>query len=355
VHSQPINHPPGGRPRRIRLSPRRIRLSLGLLLAALPLPPLLLGCQPQPPPASVPQGPRRISALGRLEPETQIRKVSVPSSLSGDRVEAILVDDGQLVSKGQPLAQLNSKASLAAALAEAEENVTLSRRKLEQVKAGAKQGEIQAQVYKVESLERRLSGEKLAQDQKVNSKRASMQEARTEAKRYEGLYANGGASQLERDRYRTRAQTTEADLAQAIETRAGSLASLSSEIASEQQKLVQIKEVRPVDVATAESELRKAIASRDRAKQELAFATVLAPQRGRILKVVARPGDKVGDGGILEMADTSSMVVTAEVYQSDIKEVRIGQAATISADGFEGSTRARVYQLLPQVQRQSIS
>jgi HlyD family secretion protein len=54
------------------------------------------------------------------------------------------------------------------------------------------------------------------------------------------------------------------------------------------------------------------------------------------------------------MADTSSMVVTAEVYQSDIKEVRIGQAATISADGFEGSTRARVYQLLPQVQRQSI-
>ena len=347
VHSQPINHPPGGRP-------GLIRLSLSLLLAALPLPPLLLGCQPQPPPASVPPGPRRISALGRLEPETQIRKVSVPSSLSGDRVEAILVDEGQLVSKGQPLAQLNSKASLAAALAEAEENVTLSRRKLEQVKAGAKQGEIQAQVYKVESLERRLSGEKLAQDQKVNSKRASMQEARTEAKRYDGLYANGGASQLERDRYRTRAQTTEADLAQAIETRAGSLASLSSEIASEQQKLVQIKEVRPVDVATAESELRKAIASRDRAKQELAFATVLAPQRGRILKVVVRPGDKVGDGGILEMADTSSMVVTAEVYQSDIKEVRIGQAATISADGFEGSARATVYQLLPQVQRQSI-
>ena len=215
-------------------------------------------------------------------------------------------------------------------------------------------GEIQAQVYNVESLERKLAGSKLAQDQNVNSKRSTMLEARTEAKRYDSLYANGGASQLERDRYRTRAQTTEADLAQAIETRAGTLASLSSEIASEKQKLEQIKEVRPVDVATSESELRKAIASRDRAKQELAFATVQAPQEGRILKVVVQPGDKVGDSGILEMADTSRMVVTAEVYQSDVKGVRLGQGATVTADGFEGSARANVYQILPQVQRQSI-
>jgi len=332
---------------------RLLRLTLALLLGALPLPALLTACQKPPPPASAP-GPRRISALGRLEPETRIRKVSVPTSLSGDRVQDILVDEGQEVKKGQPLAVLNSKASLAAALAEAEENVTLSQRKLEQVKAGAKQGEIQAQVYKVQSLERQLAGQKLAMDQNVASKRASMLEARTESKRYDGLYESGGASQLERDRYRTRAQTTEADLAQAIETRAGTLASLSSEIASEKQKLEQIKEVRPVDVATAESELRKAIASRDRAKQELAFATVLAPQDGRILKVTVQPGDKVGDGGILEMADTSRMVVTAEVYQTDIKGVRLGQGATISADGFEGSARASVYQVLPQVQRQSI-
>jgi len=333
---------------------RRRRLALALLLAAMPLPGLLVACKPKPPEAPVVQGPRRISALGRLEPETRIRKVSVPTSLSGDRVQDILVEEGQVVKKGQPLAVLNSKASLAAALAEAEENVTLSQRKLEQVKAGAKQGEIQAQVYKVESLERQLAGSKLAQDQNVNSKRSTMLEARTESKRYDGLYANGGASQLERDRYRTRAQTTEADLAQAIETRAGTLASLSSEIASEKQKLEQIKEVRPVDVATSQSELRKAIASRDRAKQELAFATVQAPQDGRILKVVVQPGDKVGDSGILEMADTSRMVVTAEVYQSDIKGVRPDQGATITADGFEGSARANVYQILPQVQRQSI-
>ncbi|MFN7900292.1 MAG: efflux RND transporter periplasmic adaptor subunit [Synechococcaceae cyanobacterium] len=347
--AQPERRVPWARPPK-----RLLGLAMTLGLALVPLAASLSACQskaPEPPAASVP---RRVSALGRLEPETRIRKVSVPSSLNGDRVQDILVEEGEQVKKGQPLAVLNSKDSLQASLTEAEENVTLARRKLDQVKAGAKQGEIQAQVFKVQSLERKLAGEKLAQDQNVNSKRASMQEARTEAKRYDALFSSGGASELERDRYRTRAQTSEAELNRAIETRAGTLSSLSAEIESEKQKLDQVKEVRPVDVAASESELRKAIASRDKAKQELAFATVLAPQDGRILKVVVQPGDKVGDAGILEMADTSRMVVTAEVYQTDIKDIRLGQGASISADGFDGHARANVYQILPQVQRQSI-
>jgi hypothetical protein len=54
---------------------RRRRLALAFLLAALPLPGLLVACKPKPPEAPVVQGPRRISALGRLEPETRILKV----------------------------------------------------------------------------------------------------------------------------------------------------------------------------------------------------------------------------------------------------------------------------------------
>ena len=331
-----------------------VRLSLCLGLAALPLPVLLGACNPgeAPPPAA--QAPRRISALGRLEPETRIRRVSVPASLSGDRIQDILVEEGQLVKRNQPLAVLNSRASLAAALVEAEKNVSLSRSRLNQVKAGASGAEIQAQIFKVQSLERRLAGETLAQEQNVASKRARMQQARTETARYDMLYANGGASQLMRDRYRTNAVASEAELNQAVEARAGTIATLKSQIARERQTLEQVREVRPVDVAIAESELRKAKASRARVKQELEFATVLAPQDGTILKVVVQPGDRVGDSGILEMADTSSMVVMAEVYQSDIKGVRIGQGATISADGFDSTARATVYQMLPQVQRQSV-
>jgi HlyD family secretion protein len=118
--------------------------------------------------------------------------------------------------------------------------------------------------------------------------------------------------------------------------------------------LAQIKEVRPEDVTTANNELRKAIASRNRARQEFDFATVRAPQNGQILRIIARPGDKVGEDGILEMADTTRMIVTAEVYQTDLPKLFEGQTASITADGFEGSLKGKVYQVLSQVQRQTV-
>lgn len=315
---------------------------------------LLVACQPKPvePPPQL--APRKVSALGRLEPETKIRKVSVPSSLSGDRIEKILVLENQMVKEGTPLAILNSYGTLKASLDEANELVGVAESKLAQVKAGAKQGEIRAQEYKVQSLERQLAGEQLSQDQAVKAARSTANEAKLEMQRYDQLYKAGGVSALQRDRYRTRADTTSADLAKAIETRAGTLSTLRADIESARQTLVQIKEVRPEDVTTANNELRKAIASRNRARQEFDFATVRAPQNGQILRIIARPGDKVGEDGILEMADTTRMIVTAEVYQTDLPKLFEGQTATITADGFEGSLKGKVYQVLPQVQRQTV-
>jgi len=315
---------------------------------------LLVACQPKPvePPPQV--APRRVSALGRLEPETKIRKVSVSSSLSGDRIEKLLVQENQVVKEGTPLAILNSYGTLKASLQEANELVAVAESKLAQVKAGAKQGEIRAQEYKVQSLERQLAGEQLSQDQAVKAARSTANEAKLEMQRYDQLYKAGGVSALQRDRYRTRAETTSADLAKAIETRAGTLSTLRADIESARQTLAQIKEVRPEDVVTANNELRKAIASRDRARQEFDFATVRAPQNGQILRIIARPGDKVSEDGILEMADTTRMIVTAEVYQTDLPKLFEGQTALITADGFEGSLKGRVYQVLPQVQRQTV-
>jgi len=338
------------------LLPRTSRLlPTALLLLGLGAPALsLVGCRPKEPETPVTPAPRRVSALGRLEPETKIRKVSVSSSLSGDRVQELLVEENQVVKRGQPLAVLNSFGTLKAALDEANRDVEVASNKLVQVKAGAKQGEIRAQEYKIKALESRLAAEKLSQDQNVASKRSRNQEAKTEAQRFESLFRSGGASELERDRYRTRAETSLSELNEAVETREGTLSTLRAQILSEEQTLAKIREVRPEDVATAESQLQKAIASRDRAKQEFSYATVAAPQDGQILKIVARPGDKIGDDGLLEMADTSKMVVTAEVYQTDMRGIHAGQQATITADGFKGSLRATVYQVNRQVQRQSI-
>lgn len=323
------------------------------LALALLFPPLV-ACGRGKPEAPAVVAPRRVSALGRVEPESKIRRVSIASSVSGDRIDKLLVQEDDEVKKGQALAILNSYASLKAALKEAEEKVEVSRAKLAQVLAGAKQGEIRAQEYEIESLKRELAAAKLTGDQSVASARAKAEEAKIESQRYDKLYLSGAVSELDRDRYRTRAKTSNADLSKAIEDQAGTESRLRSNIEGAKQTLDKIKEVRKVDVVTARNELRQAEATRDKAIQDLADATVLAPQDGRILKIFSWPGDKVGDNGLLEMADTSNMVITAEVYQSDLEKLDIGQGATITADGFEDRARATLYKILPQVQKQSI-
>jgi len=342
----------GRRSRVLNLS-RRVLQPLAASLAVALLVPALGACTRKPAESTAVVAPRQVSALGRIEPETKIRRVSVSGSVSGDRIEKLLVQENVEVKQGQPLAILNSYGSLKASLDEATEVVAVNRAKLAQVQAGAKQGEIRAQQYQVESLERQLASAKLTGDQSVASAKAKAQEANLESQRFDKLFAAGGVSELQRDRYRTRAGTTQAELAKAIEDRAGEEARLRADIEGAKQTLEKIKEVRPEDVVTARNELRQSEAARERAKQEFDFATVRAPQDGRILKIFAWPGSKVGDDGLLEMADTSTMVVTAEVYQSDMGKLEIGQGATITADGFQGSLRATLYKVLPQVQKQS--
>lgn len=159
---------------------------------------------------------------------------------------------------------------------------------------------------------------------------------------------------MQRDRYRTRADVANSDLAKAIGNRERTLSTLRSDIESSRNTLAQIKEIRPQDINKAQNQLDKALASLNRALQEYKDTTIRAPENGQILKINARAGDKVGDDGLLEMADTSNMIVVAEVYQTDLPKISKGQLAKISVDGFNGTLKAQVFQLIPQVKRQSV-
>lgn len=326
--------------------------ALGLALAAAVG--LLIGCTDRNRQAAAPPAVRQLSAVGRMQPQDRIRTVSVSSSLSGDRLERILVKENQWVQQGQPLAVLSSHGSLQASLREAEALVALQRQRLAQVKAGPSGELIRAQGYRLSSLERRLQGERLSQDQFVASQRSRMEEARQQAQRLEPLFRSGGISQQQRDRSRSRALSSQAELRLAIESRTATLRRLQAEIANARATLAQLRQVRPMDVFTAQSELRQAIAVRDRARRELDTATVRAPEQGRILKIVSRPGDPVGEGGLLQLADTRRLIVIADVDQSDRARLRPGLGATISVAGIPASLRASIYQMSPRVQGQSL-
>jgi HlyD family secretion protein len=88
---------------------------------------------------------KKVTALGRIEPEGEVIRLSAPLALDGDRLSQILVQEGDSVQVGQVVAILDSRNRLQDALQQAQEQVKVTQARLAQVKAGAKQGEIQAQ------------------------------------------------------------------------------------------------------------------------------------------------------------------------------------------------------------------
>ena len=69
----------------------------------------------------------------------------------------------------------------------------------------------------------------------------------------------------------------------------------------------------------------------ERAKAELDLSVVRSPITGRVLDVHARQGEKVGSKGIVELGQTGAMYAIAEVYETDVPRVRIGQRAIVNS------------------------
>jgi HlyD family secretion protein len=57
------------------------------------------------------------------------------------------------------------------------------------------------------------------------------------------------------------------------------------------------------------------------AERRLEATQIKAPVAGQILKVIGHEGDTIGNLPILQLADTSAMVVSAEVYETDVQQL----------------------------------
>jgi HlyD family secretion protein len=240
--------------------------------------------------------PRRVAALGRVEPLDRVVKLSVPASLSNDAVRELRVKEGQQVAKGEVLAVMDSAVSLDRSVREAQAAVAVAERKL------------------------------TAQASVISRYRAELAQAEVELRRYSQLFAEGASSAEVRDRRITIESTSRANLEQALS-----------------------------DEATLRAELEESRATLARDQAELAKATIRAPFGGTVFKINAYPGDKVGDDGILELGDSSRMGVIAEVYQTDRAGISLGQRVVISADGFPGrQMEGKVVEIARQVSRQTV-
>lgn len=91
------------------------------------------------------------------------------------------------------------------------------------------------------------------------------------------------------------------------------------------------------------------------AEAELENTIIYAPITGTVLKILTRPGERIADAGLLEMADLSQLDIVAEVYESDLPKVKVGQQARINALGFTRMYSAEVRELGFQVKKNDLN
>ncbi|MBL9124445.1 MAG: efflux RND transporter periplasmic adaptor subunit, partial [Planctomycetaceae bacterium] len=91
-------------------------------------------------------------------------------------------------------------------------------------------------------------------------------------------------------------------------------------------------------IASLEQTVRLSQARLDR-------TVVRAPHAGQILEILTHPGEMLSQRPILQMADTSQMQVVAEVYETDIAHVRLGQKAIASSRALAAPLAGKVVEI----------
>ena len=214
-----------------------------------------------------------VSALGRLEPAGDVRKLAAPVTDFGasPRLTELFVQEGQPVQAGQVLATFDNRPTLLA-----QENLLLTR---------------------IASLKTQLD-------------------------------------LLDRETSRYRQLTNRGVFA----------------IGALEEREIKVVDLRGT-LQQAKAELRKV-------RTDLAKSQLLSPIDGLVLRINTHPGERPGEAGILEIGANDRMEAVAEVYESDIGRVRVGQSVTLTSEngGFQGSLEAKVLRISPQVrQRQLLS
>ena len=301
---------------------------------------------------------KQVVALGKLIPKGEVIKLSVANA-EDSRVNQILVEEGDRVEKGQVIAILQGSDRRERDLEEAEKAVELAQARLAQTRAGeTKQAELAAQQATISRLESQLRNETAEKRAAIASAEAQLTQANLTYERNKSLQADGAVSKETFDQAQEQLDMAQAGLNERRAQLNNTLQTLEAEINQEQENLARLQEIRPVDVKVTEIELERAIIAVEQRKADLEDTKVKVPISGQILRINTRVGEQVNTSqGIVELGRTDEMYAIAEVYETDIGKVTIGQPAVISSEygGFEGKLKGTVEHLGLQVGAKELS
>ena len=245
-------------------------------------------------------GGRNVAAGGWIEVPTPAYPIVVSARIS-ERMESLLVREGQMLRPGQVLARLYPK-DIASRLALAKARQEAARQRLSRRRAGFRKEDIAAAAARAAETREHL---RIAKADYLRSK----------------ALPKGAISVEELDR-----QNSAFKLAEASHARA-------------RAELEKMKTgARAEDIAVAQAELDEAGSRVELIARELSYCTIRAPASGpplRVLKVLHRPGDWIQvrrQPKLVWLYDPKDMQARVDVTQPDIRSIAVGSPATITTE-----------------------
>ena len=132
---------------------------------------------------------------------------------------------------------------------------------------------------------------------------------------------------------------------------------LEKQILEAKAILEKIKEIRPVDLQKAQAEVNQSLAELKQVQEDLELAYIKASVSGKVLKIHTHPGENVDQStGIVELGQTDQMLAIAEVYESEISQVKLGQRALITSESgaFSQQIEGKVIEIGQQIGKKDV-
>jgi len=251
--------------------------------------------------------------------------VEVSSKISG-RVAKLLVDKGDEVRKGQVLATLDARETVAQ-LEQARATRVVAEARLRELEAGSRPQEIQRAQASLEEAEARV-------------RTATISLERAQELHRTGVYAKQALDEARNDFEVAEAQTR---------------------VARENLELARLGP-RKEQIETARAQVRESEATIRLWQTQLEEMTIRAPVAGTVLERLIEEGEMVTTGyvsgrgaksALVSIADLGELEVELDINESDIPKVRHGQECLVSPDSYpDRKYRGAVREIAPEANRQ---
>src|ERR1700720_4149261 len=257
---------------------------------------------------------------GRVEGASETTQVGAAAD---GLLKAVYVKEGQFVKRETLLGEIacdDLRAGLQTAMAEADS----TRQARTRILRGAR------------DEERRIATEKTA------AARATFEEARSRQDMQRALYQKEEVSRASYEQAVRDLGVADANLRAAVRT----------------EELLAAPPLQE-DKARADAEVLAAEGRARTVQERIGKCSILAPIDGTILRVYARRGESfstVTPRPLFSLADTSSRHIKAEIDESDVDKVSVGQQVVIQADALDGKRlNGSVVRISAMMGRESIS